>query len=89
MIICKRRAPLDDHLQEAGPSGFAFARGGPLRIMICRRPVPLDNDLQEAGPHRMIISICIYANFGGFCGWFYFFNTLFGANFSAVKIGLC
>ena len=72
MIIRKRPAPLDYHLQEAGPSGFAFARGGLLRMMICRRPVPLDNDLQEAGPHRMIISNCIYANFGGFCGYFYF-----------------
>ena len=27
--------PLDDHLQEAGPSGLSFARGRPLRMIIC------------------------------------------------------
>ena len=26
MIICKRLDPLDDHLQKAGPSVYAFAR---------------------------------------------------------------
>ena len=50
MIICKRPAPLDDHLQEAGPSGSSFARGRPFRMTICKRPVPLDHHLQEAGP---------------------------------------
>ena len=29
MIICKRPASLDDHLQEAGPSGWSFARSKP------------------------------------------------------------
>ena len=50
IIICKRLAPLDDHLQEAGPSGSSFARGRPFRMSICKRPVPLDHHLQEAGP---------------------------------------
>ena len=48
MIICKRPAPPDDHLQEAGPSRSSFARGWPLHIIICNRPAPhFDN--QEKG----------------------------------------
>ena len=46
---------LDDHLQEACPSGWSFARVWPLKMIICKRPVPPDHDLQEAGPLRMII----------------------------------
>ena len=42
--------PLDDHLQDAAPSGCSFARGRPLRMTICKRPVPSDDHLQEAGP---------------------------------------
>ena len=34
MIICKRLAPLDDHLQEAGPSGSSFVRGRALWTII-------------------------------------------------------
>ena len=49
-IICKRPAPPDHHLQEAGPSGSSFARGLPLRMTICKRPVPPDDHLQEASP---------------------------------------
>ena len=40
MIICKRPAPPDDHLQEAGPFG----------CFISERQVSLDDYLQEAGP---------------------------------------
>ena len=52
MIICKRPAPPDDHLQEVGPFGSSFARGRPLRMIICKRPVPLDHHLQEADHSR-------------------------------------
>ena len=44
--------PPDDHLQEAGPSGWPSARGQSLRIIICKRPAPPDDHLQEAGPSR-------------------------------------
>ena len=37
MIICKRLAPPDDHLQEVGPSGWTFA--------FCKRQAPPDNHL--------------------------------------------
>ena len=40
MIICKRLAPPDDHLQEAGPSRLSFAKGWPPRVIICRRLAP-------------------------------------------------
>ena len=50
MIICKRPVPQDHHLQEAGPSGWPFARGRSLLIIICKRPAPRDDHLQEAGP---------------------------------------
>ena len=50
MIICKRPALPDDHLQEAGPSGSSFARGRSLRIIIYKRPTTPDDHLQEAGP---------------------------------------
>ena len=46
IIICKRPAPLDkhlqevvlpdDHLQEAGPSGWSFARGRSILMIICK-----------------------------------------------------
>ena len=42
MIICKRPDPPDDHLQEASPSGWWFARGRPLWMIICKRPAPPD-----------------------------------------------
>ena len=52
----------DDHLQEAGPPGWSFAwgqplrmiicKGQPLRMIICKRPAPLDDYLQEAGHSR-------------------------------------
>ena len=50
IIICKRPALPDDHLQEASLSGSSFARGRPFRMTICKRPVPLDHHLQEASP---------------------------------------
>ena len=50
IIIFKRLAPLDDHLQEAGPSGWSFARVRPLQMTICKRPVPPDHHFQEASP---------------------------------------
>ena len=40
IIICKRPASPNDHLQEAGPSGWPFAEGRSLRIIICKRPAP-------------------------------------------------
>ena len=52
MIICKRPAPPDHHLQEAGPSGWPSARGRSLWIIICKRPTTPDDHLQEAGPSR-------------------------------------
>ena len=50
MIICKRLAPPDDHLQEGSSSGSSFARGRPRRMIICKRAVPPDHHLQEASP---------------------------------------
>ena len=50
MIICKRPAPPDDHLKEAGHSGWSFAKGRSFRMIICKRLVPPDDHLQEAGP---------------------------------------
>ena len=50
MIICKSLVPPDDHLQDAGLSGWSFARGQSLWIIICKRLAPLDDHLQEAGP---------------------------------------
>ena len=40
MIIFKRLAPPEDHLQEAGPSAWSFTRGQPLQMIICKRPAP-------------------------------------------------
>ena len=37
MIICKRPAPPDDHLQEAGPSRSSFVRGRPLILTTTTR----------------------------------------------------
>ena len=50
MIICKRLAPPDDHLQEASPCGWPFAEGRFLGMIICKSPAPPDDHLQEAGP---------------------------------------
>ena len=36
MIICKRPILLNDHLQEAGPSRWSFARGRPLILTITK-----------------------------------------------------
>ena len=52
MIICKRLDPPDDHLQEAGSSGWPFASGWSLQIIICKRTDPPDDHLQWAGPSR-------------------------------------
>ena len=52
MIICKRPVHLDDHLQEACPSGWSFARGRRIQMIICKRPVHQDDYLQEAGQFR-------------------------------------
>ena len=49
MIIYMRSAPQDDHLQEAGPSGWLFARGRPIRMIICKKPNPLDEQQQQPG----------------------------------------
>ena len=43
--------PLDDHLQEAGPSGLSFARGRPLRIIICKRLAPPDDNQKGRKMH--------------------------------------
>ena len=79
MIICKRPVPPDGHLQEAGPSGWVFARGWSLRMIICKRPAPQDDHLQEAGPSgwsfgrgrslRMINNNNNYRGNGGSPGW--------------------
>ena len=50
MIICKRPVHPDDHLQEAGPSGWSFAKGRSIRMIHYERPVHPDDHLQEAGP---------------------------------------
>ena len=50
MIICKRSGSRDDHLQEAGSSGWSFAKGQPLWTIICKRPASPDDHPQEAGP---------------------------------------
>ena len=42
----------DDHLQEASPSGWSFARGRSLGMNICKRPASPDDHLQEASPSR-------------------------------------
>ena len=47
MMICKRPVPPDNHLQEAGPSGWSFARGQPLRMIICKRQAPADDQKQQ------------------------------------------
>ena len=45
-----KAVPPDDHLQEAGPCGWSFVNGRPLRFIICcKRPVLLDDLLQENG----------------------------------------
>ena len=52
MIICKRPVPLNNHLQEAGPNGWSFAKGRSLQVIICKRLVHPNNHLQSAGPSR-------------------------------------
>ena len=49
MIIYKRLANPDDHLQKVGPSGWSFAKGQSIRMIICKRPAHLDGHLQKAG----------------------------------------
>ena len=49
MITCQRPDAPDDHLQEAGSSGWSFASGQILRMIICKWPVPPDDHLQVAG----------------------------------------
>ena len=49
MIIFKRPVPPDDHLQEAGSSGWSVARGRSLLMIIEERTVPTDDLLQVAG----------------------------------------
>ena len=50
MIICKRPVPLDDHLREAGPSEWPFARGPSIQMIICKRLFPPNDHLQLACP---------------------------------------
>ena len=62
MIICKRLAHPDDHLQKIGSSGWPFAKAGPsrwsfakgrlIRMIIWKRPANPDDQLQKAGPSR-------------------------------------
>ena len=40
----------DDHLQKAGPSGWSFAKGWPIRMIICKRQAHPDDHLLKAGP---------------------------------------
>ena len=50
MIIFRRPAHPDDHLQEDGPSGWSFARGQSFWMIICKRPVHPDDHLKETSP---------------------------------------
>ena len=47
MIICKWPDPLDDHLQEAGASGWSIVRGLILQMIICNNNNDNDNDNQN------------------------------------------
>ena len=42
----------DDHLQEAGPSGWLFAKGWSLQIIVCKRPAPPDDQPGWRGAHQ-------------------------------------
>ena len=56
MTIRKRPVLLDHNLQEAGPSGWLFARGWSLWIIICKRLAPPDDHLQR--PEKIIL-LCL------------------------------
>ena len=47
MIICKRLAPPNDHLQYAGPSRWSFAGGRPLRMINNNKKDNNDNNNKE------------------------------------------
>ena len=47
MMIWKRPAPWDDHLQEAGPSGWKEERKRCLQIIICKWLAPKDYHLRQ------------------------------------------
>ena len=54
-MIFKRPVPPDDHLQEAGPFRWSFARGKSLRKIICRTPAPSRRPFARGRSHRIII----------------------------------
>ena len=58
MIICQRSVDPDDHLQEASPSGWSFARGRPIRMIICKRPAHQDDHL-----HWSLVVACCWSLF--------------------------
>ena len=48
MIICEMSVHQDDHLREAGPSGWSFERGRSIRMIIWKRWFHPDDNLQKA-----------------------------------------
>ena len=49
-LLNKLPAHQNDHFQKAGPSGWSFAKGLPVRIIFCKRPAHQNDHLQKAGP---------------------------------------
>ena len=49
MIICKRPAPLEDHLQEAGP-----------RMIICKRLVPRNDRLHFFVAIAVVVVVIVF-----------------------------
>ena len=49
MVVCKRPAHPDDHLQKTGQLRWSFAKGWLIQIIICQRPAHPDNHLQKVG----------------------------------------
>ena len=50
MIIWKGLVYPDDHLQDADPSKWSFAKGQSIQMIIFGRPVDQDDHLQKASP---------------------------------------
>ena len=53
MIICKRSVPSNNHLKEASPSRWLFAKGWPIRIIICKMSALPDDHL-----HLSFVIVC-------------------------------
>merc|ERR1711952_295171 len=80
MIICKRPVHRDDYLQEAGPSGWSFARGRSIRMIFCKRPVNSDyvyhwsvfvvgNCLSVIGCRLSLVVVCRCLSLVVVCRW--------------------